>query len=231
MPALDLTMMRSIARSKFQNAALPEGTGRKGDYFIYLDAVCLALQQAFEVWRTSASLSGVVINGPIATGGRLSGPMLGRLIRGYAPGGTWEPYSRAIAGGVHNQMRSFENSAAVPGLPLFPAFAAFPAWSAPPMQSRSTSLLSICSAAAAQWEPARLYKEILANAPNPKPTSLEKVATAVAEALGGAVPAWLRTTMVVSLKGSGPVPNFAPPYVPVGPVVRGRADMPPGGLL
>jgi hypothetical protein len=31
--------------------------------------------------------------------------------------------------------------------------------------------------------------------------------------------------------GSGPVPSFAPPYVPVGPVVGGTASSPPGALL
>jgi hypothetical protein len=127
-------------------------------------------------------------------------------------------------------MRSFEKSAAVPALPLFPAFTAFPARSAPPMRSLPTSLLSICSAALVQLTPARLYNEILAKAPNAKPASFDKVATAIAEALGGVVPAWLRATMVVSLIGSGPAPNFATPYVPVAPVVNGRADMAPGGL-
>jgi hypothetical protein len=56
MPALNLTMMQSIARSKFQSAVLPAGASRD-DYFAYLDAVCLALEQAFEVWRSSASLA------------------------------------------------------------------------------------------------------------------------------------------------------------------------------
>jgi hypothetical protein len=229
MPALNLTMMRSIARSKFQSAVLLAGVSRD-DYFNYLDATCLALAQAFEFWRSSATLTDVVINGPIASGGKLSGPMLEGLIRGFAPRGTWDPYSRAIATGVHDQMRSFEKSAAIPALPLFPAFAAIPTRSAPPMRSLPTSLMSICSTALVQLKPARLYDGILAKAPSPKPTSFDQVATAVAEALGGAVPAWLATTMVVALTGSGLVPNFAPPYVPVGQVLNGRAEMPPGGL-
>jgi hypothetical protein len=230
MPALNLTLMQSIARSKFQSEVLRAGANRN-DYFNYLDAVCSALAQAFEIWRSSASLTGVVINGPIATGGKLSGPALEGLIRNFAPGGSWAPYSRAIATGVHNQMRSFEKSAAVPALPLFPAFAAMPTWSAPPMRSVPTALMSICSTAQVQLEPARLYSGILAKAPKPKPTSFDHVATAVAEALGGTVRIWLRTTMVVALNGSGAVPNFAPPYVPVAPVLNGRADMPPGGLI
>ena len=33
--------------------------------------------------------------------------------------------------------------------------------------------------------------------------------------------AFLASTMILLVLGSGPVPTFAPPYVPVGPVVGG----------
>ena len=36
--------------------------------------------------------------------------------------------------------------------------------------------------------------------------------------------------MVTNVIGTGPVPTFAPPYVPGGPVVGGVGSMPPGGL-
>ena len=32
--------------------------------------------------------------------------------------------------------------------------------------------------------------------------------------------AWKASTMVTNVLGSGPIPTFAPPAVPVGPVVR-----------
>jgi len=41
----------------------------------------------------------------------------------------------------------------------------------------------------------------------------------------------LVVTMVKGVLGSGPVPTFAPPYVPVGPVLGGTAISPPGALL
>jgi hypothetical protein len=37
--------------------------------------------------------------------------------------------------------------------------------------------------------------------------------------------------MVTNVLGTGPVPTFAPPYVPVGPVVGGVANMTPGGFV
>ena len=36
--------------------------------------------------------------------------------------------------------------------------------------------------------------------------------------------------MVTNVLGTGPVPTFAPPYVPVGPVVGGVGTMMPGGF-
>ena len=41
---------------------------------------------------------------------------------------------------------------------------------------------------------------------------------------------WKTKTMVTNVLGTGPVPSFAPPYVPVGPVVAGVGIMPPGGF-
>lgn len=35
---------------------------------------------------------------------------------------------------------------------------------------------------------------------------------------------WLTTAMVVNITGMGPVPSFAPPTVPVGPVAGGTAS-------
>jgi hypothetical protein len=37
--------------------------------------------------------------------------------------------------------------------------------------------------------------------------------------------------MVTNVLGTGPVPTFAPPYVPVGPVVGGVGNMTPGGFI
>jgi hypothetical protein len=41
---------------------------------------------------------------------------------------------------------------------------------------------------------------------------------------------WQTSTMVTNVLGTGPVPTFAPPYVPAGPVVGGTAVMTPGGF-
>ena len=42
---------------------------------------------------------------------------------------------------------------------------------------------------------------------------------------------WKASTMVTNVLGTGPVPTFAPPYVPAGPVVGGVGTMTPGGFV
>lgn len=53
----------------------------------------------------------------------------------------------------------------------------------------------------------------------------------IAEAFEQAVQTWSVTSMVTNVLGTGPVPTFAPPYVPVGPVVGGVGNMTPGGFI
>jgi hypothetical protein len=51
---------------------------------------------------------------------------------------------------------------------------------------------------------------------------------AVASGLETAFRFWGPSQMVMNVMGTGPVPTFAPPYVPVGPVVGGTGTQTPG---
>ena len=51
---------------------------------------------------------------------------------------------------------------------------------------------------------------------------------AVAFGFEKAFQVWVPSQMVMSVMGTGPVPCFAPPYVPVGPVVGGTGTQLPG---
>ena len=42
---------------------------------------------------------------------------------------------------------------------------------------------------------------------------------------------WKVTAQVVGVMGKGPIPSFAPPYVPVGPVVMGDNLSGPGHVI
>jgi hypothetical protein len=54
---------------------------------------------------------------------------------------------------------------------------------------------------------------------------------AIAALVIGQVQSKVLMSQVKGVIGTGPVPTFAPPYVPVGAVVGGTAISPPGALL
>ncbi len=58
----------------------------------------------------------------------------------------------------------------------------------------------------------------------------EALHDAVATVLAAAFSLWLPAQMVMNVMGKGPIPSFAPPYVPVGPVVMGDNLPIPGHL-
>ncbi len=229
MPSLDVTLMREVSRARFAAAMLPR-TLNRDPYFQYFDAMAAALKQAVDLWRVQAVISEVKIMGPMAHGGKITLPSLDGLIRGYAPAGSWDPYSRAIAAGVHNQFRLMCSLALFPGLPLYPAFAAFPAPMAPPMPNVPTPMITFMLRGLALVETAPVRDEIIRKYPTPKPAYADAVAYAIAEGFAKAVQQWLGSQQILNLMGTGPIPTFAPPYCPVGPVINGWVLLKAGSI-
>jgi hypothetical protein len=65
------------------------------------------------------------------------------------------------------------------------------------------------------------------------PTALhhKQLFDSVADAFEKCFMTWQTSTQVTNVLGAGPIPTFAPPFVPVGPVVGGVGNMPPGGFV
>ena len=66
----------------------------------------------------------------------------------------------------------------------------------------------------------------------PKDTDnqFKATATSIATAVSAAFMAWLPMQQVMNVMGTGSIPTFAPPFVPVGPVVMGNNLPIPGHL-
>ena len=228
MPAISTSQLTQFAQQRFQQLQLPAGTDRPR-FDGYLVGICRAIGSALETWRRAARLDGVRIHAVSAIGGKLISVALDPLILQAAPPG-WEVYSRAIAAGVHNQFKSFGNDVTVPGLPWYPAFAAFPGPMAPPMPNAPTPLMTIASVASRHLKEGALTTAMFDKMPNPKPACGKELAMAVAAGLEKVVFMWLSSQMVSNVLGKGPIPTFAPPYVPVGPVVNGDILSTPGHI-
>lgn len=194
----------------------------------YIDGVCTAICAGWSNWQSKVVLTGVQVNAVIAFGGQVIGPSIETMILASAP--KWSEWqtrrSNAISIAMGMAFRDFSLRIRVPGLPWYPAFAAFPAPVAPPTPNIPVPLAAICGGRiTAAW----LKNEMMHSfgAPNEWSTELfESIATAVEECFA----LWVTSTMVTNVMGTGPIPTFAPPYVPVGPVVGGTANMIPGGF-
>ena len=110
----------------------------------------------------------------------------------------------------------------IPGLPFYPAFSAFPGPTAPPTPNVPFPLVAMPSSGVAAMTPSALGRKVLANIGTV--ANSQKVKSAVnvfATTLGGWFTSSLGAGQVMNVMGSGPIPTFAPPFVPVGPVQNG----------
>lgn len=198
----------------------------------FIDALCSAIASGFDLWRQQARFAGISITGPIATGGRLEGPPIESFMR-IAPevqtlSGWCQNLRDGVLGGFGSVWDDFCRTVSVPGLPWYPAFAAWPGPMAPPTPNVPTPFLSLAQNTAL-LSPALLAAAMARKAPA-NTLYGQPFFTAMAEHLHFALSMWRPAQQVMLVLGKGPVPAFAPPVVPVGPVVGGDILSIPGHL-
>lgn len=112
----------------------------------------------------------------------------------------------------------------------FPTFAAVPGPHAPPTPSIPIPLQAGSSAGEASLNSAILFGKLIA-ALRPytgqAPGSMDQGMKGLADWVDSSFQDWKRTVVISGMIGQGSVPTFAPPYVPVGPVIQGFIT--PGG--
>ena len=213
----------STADTEFHKKVTAEFAG-------YMTAISHAIVLAHDDWRARAYFRGVQIHGGIAKGGTIAGPSMAPIIAAAGPQeGVWESVAaltKAIAEGIGASWDAWAQSVRVPGLPWYPRFAAFPAPMAPPIPNTPTPLSALT------WSPTTLMPDVIVNAISQRfagtASYAKELFMAVAIGFGDAVNVWMPQQMVMNVLGRGPVPSFAPPYVPVGPVVAGSIIEAPG---
>lgn len=194
----------------------------------YLTRICDAIGQAHTAWRARARLVQVSVNAVMAIGGSLQGAGLGPDIRLRAPqDNSWQrPRSEAIATGIGFCWEIWQQSISVPGLPWYPSFAAFPGPVAPPTPNIPIPLVALAQNSAVLSR-SQIKTQMLARY-NGDNEWHNELFDAVASGMETAFRVWAPSQIVMNVLGTGPVPTFAPPYVPVGPVVGGTANQLPG---
>jgi len=202
----------------------------------FIDTTCSAICSAWSQWQSMATMVGVMIAGPTASVGQIVGPPLMPLI--LASGAMNTPamiqYTTTIATVIGNAWLSFTATVKVPGMPWYPAFAAFPGPVAPPMPNIPCPFAALTQVPVS-ISASMLKQQMSAMQPEAPDGSTNKYAgkifDAIADAFEKCYDIWKASTMVTNVLGTGPIPTFAPPYVPVGPVVGGVGTMTPGGFV
>jgi len=194
-----------------------------------IDAIC----SAWRTWQATAALTGVMVTGPVATMGTIVAPPLeGLILANMMPKATTPmlmKYTTAVAKAIGTGWASWAASFMIPGLPMFPAFAMFPLGMAPPTPSLPMPLLAMTQVTALLSADA-LKQAMVANLGDPQAPFHDKLFEAIADGFATTFKLWQGMTTVTKIFGTGPVPTFAPPVTPAGPVMGGTATGTPGFL-
>lgn len=197
----------------------------------FIDKICTAICSAWGQWQMAAVMTGVQIAGPVATGGQIVGPMLQAFIMPQAPVNTAQlaKYSNVVASVISNAWMQYTATIKIPGMPLYPAFAAFPGPIAPPMPNLPAPLIALTQVDVG-LQPNALKSLMVAQLGDPTAPFHGELFEAIATAFNQCFTIWKASTIFNNILGTGPIPTFAPPYVPVGPVVGGQGNMIPTGI-
>ncbi len=198
----------------------------------YIDGICDGICDGIDQWMKLTAFAGVIINGPVGvvTPGMVQGPPLGPLILNKAPMNTpqEQKYSNAIANAMGAAWQTWHMGIA--GILTYPAFAAFPGPVAPPTPNVPMPLIALPSPGEVGLSPKALQGLMFTNLADPKALHAPALFDALATAFNIVFQTFKLSTTVNNVMGTGPVPTFAPPFVPVGPVVGGIGNSPPGCL-
>lgn len=227
-PNIPLNLFREESLNKYHVDTARE-IGKR--FESYIEGICGAIHSAVDTWRQAATISGVTIFGPVATLGVVMGPPLTPMILAEGPKGTPQEmkYTSAIANAFGTAWLPWQASIKVPGLPWYPAFAAFPGPVAPPMPNIPVPLITLVSVDAG-LSPGALSGMMTSNLADPTALHARELFDSIAKAFYTVFGMFKAMTMVTNVVGTGPVPTFAPPFVPVGPVMGGVGTGPPGCL-
>jgi hypothetical protein len=205
------------------------------------DTMIDAVTFAHDMWKLQAHFKDLQIMAVAVVGapGCLDGPKLdiANAPQCAAMTGNMAKRRDAVAKGVSDCFKKWQDQVTITGLPLYPAFAAFPGPMAPPMPNVPVPLIACVSAMmtsiVAPDEMTSAMDDALDQDLKDKDPEkhFHAMHQAIATVLSLAFLLWLPQQQVNLVLGKGPIPTFAPPFVPVGPVVGGDNIPMPGHLM
>lgn len=200
----------------------------------FIEGICGAICAAIDKWMKLTTITGVIINGPVGmlTPSGVKGPPLAPLIMASAPKEKPQElkYAQAIANALGNLWQTWHLG--LSGTIMYPpTFAACPAPVHPPTPNLPLPLIALSSPGESGLSPTTLKSTMENNLGDARALHAQELFEAIAKAFNTVFQIFKASTLVQNVLGTGPVPTYAPPFVPVGPVVGGVGNSPPGCLV
>jgi hypothetical protein len=198
----------------------------------FIDDTMSAIASAWGQWQQTATMTGILINAVTASAGTVVGMPWTPLILASGPKSTPNEmkYTNVIAKVIGTSWQTFQSTIIIPGLPWYPAYAMVPMPLAPPMPNIPVpfaALTQVPVSISCQV----MKTQMIAELGDPQAPFHKELFESICDSFEKTYDLWKVSCMVTNvLPLLAPVPTFAPPYVPAGPVVGGTAMMPPGGF-
>jgi hypothetical protein len=200
----------------------------------FIDDISTAICSAWSAWQMT-TMAGIIVNGPMAMGGALVPVPWTPIILAAGPVNTamLAKYTKTVATVLGTAWTTYSASIKLAGAKLWPLFSAWTLAVAPPQPNvapcKLSDMASVISVDAGLMAPA-LKAQMIGDLGDPGAPFHKELFEAIATGFKEVFDDWKSKTEF-KVMGGGPVPSWAPPYVPVGPVVAGVAFVPPGGIV
>ena len=192
----------------------------------FIDGITAAICSAWGQWQQSATMTGLVVTGPVVSLGMFVPIPITPLILSSAPMSTPQEmkYSKTVATVVGTAWATYTASIKVLAPLAFPGYAANPPGPALPVPNVPIALASCIQVPVGMMAPA-LAAQMIGQHGDPKAQYHKELFGAIADGVGQCFTTWMGSTMFNNLKVIGANPS---PVTP-GPVA-GTAILPPGGV-
>jgi hypothetical protein len=222
---------RNIGTAKTGATLSPAGTTPATDWARLLQAAKNSTADAINRWTPQAMFGDGQVNAALATGGKIVCPLVFEndiytaMIQAAGP----EPICRGVSSGIWMRFKEWYQGYQI-SLPWYPSFVALPMPVAPPTPNVPSPLIAGFSNGMAGLSESSLADFIRQRigGTGMAMNGAGQFVTDYANWFSQKMTFWMGSTMWMNVLGSGPIPSFAPPYVPVGPVVGGTFKGNPG---
>lgn len=224
-----MCLFKSASTNKY-HVDTAKNIGDKFEKFI--DGMCSAICSGWSQWQSLAMFTGTLHNATVVSAlpGNLQGPPLFPLIFASAPKASPQEmkYSKAIAQAIGTAWQTWQVGF-LATLQCAP-HAVFPGPMGPPTPIIPMPIASGSSPGEAGLSDAALKGMMMANLGDPTALHADQLFDAIAKAFKTCFDTWKASSMMSNIMAMGPIPTFAPPFVPCGPVVGGT-NIPAPGVL